>query len=72
MHPAIRSLYKQFLLLTKDYPQGRTAAIKKLRHGFQQNSTLDVSDPVILQQALNRGDFVLKEIMALVRLHKYR
>lgn len=72
MHPSIRSLYKQFLVLTKHYPDGRTAAIKKLQHGFQQNSNLNVSDPVALQQALNKGDFILKEVMALIRLHKYR
>ena len=72
MHPAVRSLYKEFLHAAKEYPGGMEVARRKLKGAFHGSAKADIADPLVLEQRLARGRFVLRELEALRRLHKYR
>jgi hypothetical protein len=49
-----------------------TEARTKLQTAFRAQSNLDTSDASTLKAALDRGNFVLAELRALEKLHKYR
>jgi len=70
MDPRVRELYKRFLLIGKHYPEPFPSVRQKIKRGFQKNSIL--SEKQSIEETLQRGEFVLKEVEALVRLHKYR
>lgn len=72
MHPAVRSLYKEFLHAAKEYPGGMEVARRKLKGAFLGSAKADIANPLVLEQRLARGRFVLRELEALRRLHKYR
>jgi hypothetical protein len=72
MHPAIRALYKELLLAARGYPGGMSAARVKLQSGFRANAGAEVTNGTERTALLDRGKFVLAELRALERLHKYR
>jgi hypothetical protein len=72
MHPAVRTLYKEMLIACRRYPGGMTEARTKLQTAFRAQSNLDTTDALTLKAALDRGSFVLAELRALEKLHKYR
>jgi hypothetical protein len=67
---AVRNLYKQLIWAGRDYPAG----LDKLRSGAKRAffAKKDEKDPEKISQALRHGEFVLQELEALVKLHKYR
>ncbi|KAK9829856.1 hypothetical protein WJX72_008280 [[Myrmecia] bisecta] len=69
---AVRDLYKRLLFVGREYPgEGGLAAVRsKAKVLFQQCPAGSSAEHV--QQALKRGEFILKELEALVKLHKYR
>lgn len=72
MHGAVRSLYKRLLVAAREYPGGSAVGTKKVKEAFMKRADADISDPVVLEQSVRQGEFVLKELDALRRLHKYR
>lgn len=72
MHPAVRTLYKELLLAARQYPAGADVGMRKLKAAFLAKTEADLSDPATLQHHLDLGEFVLRELHALQRLHKYR
>jgi hypothetical protein len=72
MHPAVRSLYKELLIACRGYPEGMSVARQKLRAAFIAKQNIDLSDAAARRQVLDRGHYILAELRALSRLHKYR
>lgn len=66
----MRQLYKQFLLIGREYPEPFVKVRDRIKKGFQANSKC--CDNKSVEKALERGYFVLKEVEALIRLRKYR
>jgi len=60
----------QLIWAGRDYPAG----LDKLRSGAKRAffAKKDEKDPEKISQALRHGEFVLQELEALVKLHKYR
>lgn len=72
MHAAVRALYKELLHAAREYPGGMEAARRKLKGAFFGNAHVDLTDPKVLEESLQKGEHVLRELEALRRLHKYR
>jgi len=68
----VRNLYKTFLHYSKDWPGkgGQEEFKTKLKLSFLKNK--DLKEPKEIEEAIARGEYVIKEIDALYRLKKYR
>ncbi|KAL1490021.1 hypothetical protein ABEB36_013933 [Hypothenemus hampei] len=64
------NLYKTLLHLGKDWPQGYDLFRTRLHKAFIKNR--NETDPQRIEQMINHGQFVAKEIEALYMLKKYR
>ena len=60
----------QLYHLGKEYPAGKEYFHTKLHQAFMKNK--DVIDPKQIQQLIDRGNYVVKELEALYMLRKYR
>lgn len=60
----------QLLYLGRNYPMGYDYFRSRLKTAFLRNK--DETDPQKIQQLVERGQFVVKEIKALYMLKKYR
>jgi hypothetical protein len=49
-----------------------SAARGQIQRAFRANANVNIIDPAILPSLLDRGQYVLSELRALERLHKYR
>jgi hypothetical protein len=65
MDPRVRSLYKKFLWLSKDWPQGQIVYKTRVKAAFMKPTT-------DIDKALEKGEYIIKEILALYSLKKYR
>ncbi|KAK9768057.1 LYR motif-containing protein 5 [Basidiobolus ranarum] len=70
MKAGVRELYKQLLFLGRDYPAGSDYFRGRLKKAFQKNSEL--IEPKAIEEAVKRGQFVIKELEAMYKLNKYR
>jgi hypothetical protein len=69
MRAEVRSLFKRLIFLGHDYPEGYTTVRDKVRAAFLKNRNApDEKIPALLAQ----GDFVVREMEALIKLKKYR
>lgn len=66
----VLQLYKTLLFMGRDYPKGYEYFRSNLRRVFQKN--MGEKDPEKIEEMLNRGNFVIKELEALYMLRKYR
>ncbi|KAM6504442.1 hypothetical protein JOM56_001385 [Amanita muscaria] len=64
------ALYKDLLRLAKDYPDPHYNYHARIRRLFENNRHLTREDDI--QNALNLGDYIRKETLALYSLKKYR
>lgn len=72
MEPAVRNLYKRMVFAIHScYPGEVTRAREQLRSAFQRNRGKVVPKEEMIRR-VERGEFILKEIIALGKLHKYR
>ena len=70
MHPLVRDLYKRFIHVGKDYPQGLTFVRAKAKEGFFLNAALTEDADILL--AVNQGRWWVKEMIGVVQFKKYR
>jgi hypothetical protein len=70
MHHNVRELYKRFLIAGRNYPQGLSFVREKAKEAFFQNR--DISDEFLLNKAIVKGRYWVREINAISMLHKYR
>eukprot|EP01089_Gocevia_fonbrunei_P014097 TRINITY_DN3787_c0_g1_i1.p1 TRINITY_DN3787_c0_g1~~TRINITY_DN3787_c0_g1_i1.p1 ORF type:complete len:104 (+),score=16.47 TRINITY_DN3787_c0_g1_i1:83-394(+) len=64
------NLYKQLLWIGRDYPAGYDVFRNGLKRAFLKMK--DEKDPTKIREAISRGEYVFKEVEALLKLHKYR
>ncbi|PAV84389.1 hypothetical protein WR25_16444 [Diploscapter pachys] len=63
-------LYKTLYYMGKEYPKGAQFFHERLKNAFKRNA--NVTEPKDVENLLERGEFVIKEIEALYKLRKYR
>ncbi|KAL0111304.1 hypothetical protein PUN28_012899 [Cardiocondyla obscurior] len=63
-------LYKTLLYMGREYPKGYQYFRTRLKRAFVKNKT--ETDPEKIDQMINHGNFVIKELEALYMLRKYR
>ena len=70
MNPLVRDLYKRFLYAGRDYPKGLDFIRTKAKEAFFANSHL--VDDYEVKLAIAKGRWMVKEIIGVNKLHKYR
>ena len=70
MHPLVRDLYRRFLHVGRDYPQGLAFVRAKAREGFMLNAALSSEADVL--HAVNTGRWWVKEMVGVIQFKKYR
>ena len=63
-------LYKQLIYLGREYPKDPKVMTGKIHDVFMKNST--ETDPVKIDELINKGNYIVKELEALYYLRKYR
>ena len=70
MHPLVRDLYKRVLIVGRDYPTGidhvKAVWKKALR------DTIPGRTEVELLHAVNKGRYMVKEMIGVIQIKKYR
>lgn len=66
----VRDLYKRFLLVGRDYPEGLSVVRARAKEAFFKNK--DLKDDVSIKKAIAHGRYWVRELAAVTRLHKYR
>merc|ERR1712063_23717 len=66
----VKTLYKQILMVGRDYPGGLNEVREKAKKQFFANK--DLTDAAEIEKAYGRGEYVLSEMIALIQFHKYR
>lgn len=85
IHPFVRDLYKRVLIVSRDYPNSDHHHVKQLWktairnpencpswYMTKTNSATVVNDITELYQAVHQGRHMVKEMIGIVQLHKYR
>ena len=70
MNSKVRDLYKRFLLVGRDYPVGLPRVREKVKAAFFENRHL--TDPLAIKKAIKRGRWIVREMIGVVQLKKYR
>ena len=72
MHPLVRNLYKRFLLVGRDYPhpEGLNYVRERVKKAFRDYK--DVEDQYELRKRVHIGRYVVKELIAVIQIKKYR
>ena len=70
MRGMVRDLYKRFLLSGRQYPQGLEYVREKAKIAFFRNK--DLVEEVEVLKAVAKGRYMVREIDAISKLHKYR
>jgi hypothetical protein len=70
MHPKVVNLYKRVLYAGRNYPQGLDVVREKAKKEFLKNK--DITDDIELKKAIAYGRYMVREIVAIGKLHKYR
>jgi hypothetical protein len=70
MNPIVRDLYKRFIWAGRVYPGGLEVVRRRAKEAFFRNSHL--KDEVELKKAVAVGRYMVKELIAVAQLKKYR
>ncbi|GLD92655.1 hypothetical protein PINS_up001234 [Pythium insidiosum] len=70
MDPRVRDLYKRFLYVGRDYPLGLAYVREKAKAAFFRNR--DLKDPVEVKKAIKKGRWMVRELIGVIQLKKYR
>ncbi|KAJ0396653.1 hypothetical protein P43SY_003002 [Pythium insidiosum] len=70
MDPRVRDLYKRFLYVGRDYPLGLAYVREKAKAAFFKNK--DLRDPVDIKKAVKKGRWMVRELIGVIQLKKYR
>ena len=66
----VRDLYRRFLWVGLDYPLGQAFVRKKAKAAIFANR--DMTDEAELKKAIHKGRWMVKELIGVVQLKKYR
>ena len=70
MHPLVRDLYKRLIFAGRDYPQGVEFVRAEAKKAFRKNANL--TEEIDILKAVNRGRYMVREIIAVIQFKKYR
>lgn len=70
MHPLVRDLYKRFIIVARDYPNGREFLRKVICPHFAANAHL--TSEIDIKKAVKHGRYGVREMKAVIQLKKYR
>jgi hypothetical protein len=70
MNPLVRDLYKRFLMAGRVYPGGMEVVRRKTKEAFFSNAAL--TDDVAVRRSVRIGRGVVRELLAVGQLKKYR
>lgn len=70
MHPLVRDLFKRFVLVGRDYPIAPPFVRDKAAAAFRANAHL--TDEVEIKRAVKRGRWMVRELIGVIQLKKYR
>jgi len=70
MQARVRDLYKRILVVGKDYPLGLAHVREKAKAEFFKQK--DLQEEVQIKQAVSRGRWMVKEMIGVIQLKKYR
>lgn len=66
----VTSIMIIIIITIRQHPQGLNYVRERVKRGFFLNSNLN--DDIKVKQAIAKGRYEVREIVALARLHKYR
>ena len=67
--PRVRDLYRRILTVGRDYPKGLDYIRERAKLEFQNRADAKGGD---LNHAINYGRFMVKEMIGVIQLKKYR
>ena len=70
MDPRVRDLYKRILVVGRDYPAGLDHVRERAKAEFGKRAAL--TDDVQIKRAIAYGRYMVKEMIGVVQLKKYR
>ena len=70
MHPLVRNLYRRILTVGRDYPTGLDAVRERAKREFLKNA--HVEDDLELRRCIAYGRYMVKEMIGVIQLKKYR
>ena len=74
IHPATKTrviqLYKQLIYLGREYPKDPEVMTSKIHDVFMRNA--GETDPLKIEELIDKGNYIVKELEALYYLKKYR
>ena len=70
MDPRVRDLYKRILVVGRDYPAGLEHVRERAKAEFGKRAGL--TDDVDIKRAIAYGRYMVKEMIGVVQLKKYR
>ena len=68
--PKVVQLYKQLIYLGRQYPKDPEVMTSKIHNAFMKNAT--ERDPQKIEELVEKGNYIVKELEALYYLKKYR
>lgn len=70
MRPLVRDLYKKLMTVGRDYPAGLEHVRVRAKREFRKRG--DLSDEVEIKKSIAYGRYMLREMMGVIQLKKYR
>ncbi|CAK4209243.1 unnamed protein product [Aphanomyces euteiches] len=70
MHPLVRDVYKRILVVGRDYPMGLDYVREKAKEAFYKEAHLTADEEI--KRAVHRGRWMVKEMIGVIQLKKYR
>jgi len=70
MDPRVRDLYKRFLVVGCDYPLGLSYVREQAKAAFRRSAHLQGDKEI--HKSVTQGRYVVREMIALIQLKKYR
>ena len=72
MDPRVRDLYKRFLLVGRDYPSGLSYVREATKAAFRRTEWSATTSEHDKHKAVTKGRYMVREMIALIQLKKYR
>lgn len=66
----MRNLYRRIITVGRDYPAGLDYVRKRAKAEFAKRS--EITDEIELKRAVNYGRYMVKEMIGVIQLKKYR
>eukprot|EP00937_MAST-01D_sp_MAST-1D-sp2_P007637 g7637.t1 len=72
MHPLVRDLYKRVIVVGHDYPHPRGLDFVREKFKAAMFANAGMTDEVEIKRAVHKGRYMVKEMIGVIQLKKYR